>query len=80
MYPCAFHSFKGSDVSPVHNKLAVTAKQPGFQDNGKDDAAELLESYSLPLSSKALEELHKQTIRHRVMTMTKTVSLHKQRH
>jgi hypothetical protein len=77
MYPCAFHSFKGSDVSPVHNKLAVIAKQPGFQDTGKDDATELLESYSLPLSSKALEELHKQTIMHRVTTMTKTVSLQK---
>jgi hypothetical protein len=27
----------------MQNKLAVTAKEPGFQDNGEDDVAELLD-------------------------------------
>ena len=28
VYPCAFHSFKGSDVLPVYNEIAVSAKEP----------------------------------------------------
>jgi len=28
VYPWAFHSFKGSDVIPVHNEIAVPAKEP----------------------------------------------------
>ena len=50
VYPCAFHSFKGSDVLPVYNEIAVSAKEPWIQENAEDYACEFSESHSLPLS------------------------------
>lgn len=50
VYPWAFHSFKGSDVIPVHNEIAVPAKEPWFQENAEDYVCEFSESHPLPLS------------------------------
>jgi hypothetical protein len=60
-YPDAVHSFEVFDVSPVCTEIAILAKEPGFQDVGEDDVAELLESHSLPLTNEELAELDKQT-------------------
>jgi hypothetical protein len=60
-YPDALHSFKDFDVSPIHNEIAVLAKEAGFQDVGEDDTAELLESHSLPLMNEEPADMDKQT-------------------
>jgi hypothetical protein len=40
-YPNGVHSSEWFGVSPVCPKIAISAKQPGFQDVGEDDIAKL---------------------------------------
>jgi hypothetical protein len=60
-YPNAVHFFEGFDISPISTEIAILAKEAGFQDDGEDDIAELLESHFLPLMNKELAKLDLQT-------------------
>jgi hypothetical protein len=60
-YPDTVHYFEVFGVSLICTKIAILAREAGFQDVGEDNVAKLLESHSLPLMNEELAELDKQT-------------------